>query len=197
VAGFNPPGDVLSCSVPRSWTPAGPRQPHLDSRFVSASPDVDWVTGCIQFSNEAGLLRERRPPLRPGTFPVHASTMAFARASYNNSSRVVLLPYIIAGLGTSDRLHLTRRGLAPRKKSQTRACALTIPEPSRAGSAPHDKLDHLDDLRLATGSGSGDGLGGTAVTLTPKPTGFSCTARQPPLPILMGTSHRWSGEHES
>jgi hypothetical protein len=48
--------------------------------------------------------------------------MPFARAPYN-SSRVVLLPCIAARLGTSDRLHLTQRGLAPRKKSQTYAGA--------------------------------------------------------------------------
>src|ERR1035438_9845927 len=45
--------------------------------------------------------------------------MPFARAPYN-SSRVVLLPCIAARLGTSDRLHLTQRGLAPRKRKSSR-----------------------------------------------------------------------------
>lgn len=104
----------------------GPRQA-LDSLTLTAvlSRLPTTLTGsppAFNFVTRLDCFRETRPPLRPGTFPVHASTMAFASAPCN-FSRVVLLPYIIAGLGTSDRLHLTRRGLAPRKKSQTCAGA--------------------------------------------------------------------------
>jgi hypothetical protein len=89
----------------------------LPTSLTGSPPAFNHVTGLNCF-------REARPPLRPGTFPIYASTMAFARAPYN-FSRVVLLPYIAARLGTSDWLHLARRGLAPRKKSQTCAGALT------------------------------------------------------------------------
>jgi len=74
--------------------------------------------------------------------------MAFASAPYN-SSRVILLPYIIAGLGTSDRLHLTRRGLAPRKKSQTYAGALTTKvEPRRTNCQPRMRTGCANRRRL-------------------------------------------------
>src|ERR1019366_7912510 len=92
----------------------------------------------IFFVTGLDCFRETRPPLRPGTFPVYASTMPFASAPYN-FSRVILLPCIAARLGTSDRLHLARRGLAPRKKSQTYAGALTTKaEPRRIRGAARD-----------------------------------------------------------
>src|ERR1039457_5505484 len=74
--------------------------------------------------------------------------MPFARAPYN-SSRVVLLPCIAARLGTSDRLHLTQRGLAPRKKSQTYAGALTTKaEPRRPNCQPRMRNCNRNQRRL-------------------------------------------------
>ena len=114
----------------------------LPSSLTGSPPAfICFVTGLNCF-------RETRPPLRPGTFPVYASTMPFASAPYN-SSRVVLLPCIAARLGTSDRLHLARRGLAPRKKSQTYAGALTSKaEPRRPNCQPRMRNRKRDRRRL-------------------------------------------------
>ena len=106
-----------------------PGRPSAASPFTAALCGLPAsLTGSppafIFFVTGLDCFRETRPPLRPGTFPVYASTMPFASAPYN-FSRVILLPCIAARLGTSDRLHLTQRGLAPRKKSQTYAGALT------------------------------------------------------------------------
>jgi hypothetical protein len=71
--------------------------------------------------------------------------MPFASAPYN-FSRVILLPCIAARLGTSDRLHLARRGLAPRKKSQTYAGALTLKdEPPPNDDEPLDPGHNTKD----------------------------------------------------
>ena len=131
----------------------GPRQAFGSLTFAVA---LCWLPSSLTGSPPAficfvtGLdcFRETRPPLRPGTFPVYASTMPFARAPYN-SSRVVLLPCIAARLGTSDRLHLTRRGLAPRKKSQTYAGALTTKaEPRRPICQPRMRTYYANRRRL-------------------------------------------------
>ena len=131
----------------------GPRQAFGSLTFAAALCRLPTsLTGSppafIFFVTGLDCFRETRPPLRPGTFPVYASTMPFASAPYN-FSRVILLPCIAARLGTSDRLHLARRGLAPRKKSQTYAGALTTKaEPRRPICQPRMRNRQRDRRRL-------------------------------------------------
>lgn len=117
---------------------------------VSASPVVHPVATCSHFLfTRLYCFRKMRPSLRPGQCPVHASPVLFARAPYH-CSLVVNFQSTGAGPGTSDRLHLARRGLAPRQKSQTSLAHIKVDQPvarlpphrSRRAVFPHRALQN-------------------------------------------------------
>ena len=112
--------------MPRSRTPAVPRETNQKHLLCFGFRDVKTVANCFLFSKEAESLREGTSSLRPATFSVYASSPSFfmfAPACKNKGTDRYFSKN--ATRDTGGWLSLTRPGLSPGKKYQAALGALT------------------------------------------------------------------------
>jgi hypothetical protein len=113
--------------MPRSRTPAAPRETNHKHLLCLGFRDVKTVANCFDSSKEAESLRGSTIPLRPATFSVYASHLSFrmfAPACKNKGTDRYFSRH--ATLDTGGWFGLARPGLAPGKKHQDELGALTI-----------------------------------------------------------------------